>query len=1196
MFGPLKFFRSLSLVHWLVVALSLILTLSAWQISSGIADERAKLKFGHEVRQLNGLLRDRMRVYEFALISGTGAIKASGGEVNNAIWQRFSESLALEERLPGINGIGVIERVAPDQLETYLADKKQERPYFRIHPAHERQDFWPIVYIEPEESNRAAVGLDMAHERNRYQAATKAMETGETQITGPIVLAQDARKTPGFLFFRPFYETADTPPPDQREESFRGLVYAPFIMSKLMDGTRASANRMVHLRITDGASQLYSELDQPSDANYDSTPMFRTSYSLDMYGREWHFEVQTSELFETYHSSVQPLFILIGGIIINTLVLVMFAMTARAHRRARRQVREKTTELRESLDFINTLTDNLPLAVSVWDSDLTCRFMNAYGEQWFPISKQDSVGQPLEHFLGKKAVEERRDYYERVLNGEPVHAKTTFPDRNGDVRDIMISYHPVTLDGERCFMATTLDVTEVVGREKELRALNEELEKQKQKAESAANVKTAFLANMSHEIRTPMNAIIGVLVMLKDSGLGNRPRRLVNKAYAAAEALLLLLNDILDLSKIEADRVDLYLQPFEIEALIHRSVDVFAIVAEEKGLRLRVAIDPETPDRIVGDLLRITQVCTNLIGNAVKFTRRGHVEVRIGFRQEGEAKGMLSVEVEDTGIGIPDSEKERVFDNFRQATDANSRQFGGTGLGLSISRRLVELMGGRLSLESVVNEGSVFRFTVPVQVAADAKTMGTAQTDKDICVLHHGFGHNLALLEDYKGHWGLQLEHVTDLSQWREIMARVTEAGESADIFFVVDMERVHTDELQDMVDELLSNPANYPIWSMLVVVPAGYADDWIIEFQRHGGRVAYEPLTPSRFYEHLAQRHWHQADTTGVLRPRFPGIAVLIVDDVPLNCEIVETYLKSFGVESQAVMTGDEAISLLKQRAFDLVLMDLHLDGETGQEVALRIAETETVNKPIIAALSASIADKDRLTAKEAGMEDYLTKPVVPSDIQLLLETYFKREGSSEAGNAVSSVETTLPDCISPLAYERLFGDDPALFLRCVKSFIAGSADMVIEAHGCNTLQASWRLAHKVKGVAANIGDTQLEEQARLLETSTNDDAARGNLLALVRMVESHAKQLEAFVPEDSDQSETILAPAALRAALDRVSDRFNRNRIADDDDIEAIIGFLLAQGRTKLASQLRQFVEAYEFEKALSVVGTISVGDREG
>jgi len=1190
-----NYFRSLSPLHWVVVSLSLALTFSAWYISSRNADQKARAQFDQEVSQLNELLRDRFRLYELALTSGTGAIRASGGEVGLATWRAFSKSLAIDERLPGINGIGVIERVAPDDRGEYIAEKKQERLYFDIHPKHDRKDLWPIVYIEPEAANRKAVGLDMAHETNRYQAALKAMKSGQPQITGPIVLVQDEKKTPGFLFFHPFYETPDVPPPQERESRLLGLVYAPFIVNRLMEGTLAEASRLLHFRVKDGDTEIYSEMNEPKGENFDSSPMFQTSFVTEVYGRDWRFDVQTTRLFQSLYDSSQPLLILVGGLIINGFILGIFAALTNANRRSKRIIKERTKELQDSLNFVENLADNLPLAVSVWDSDLHCRFMNAYGERWFPVNKATAVGRPLSDFVGEDVVEQRRPYYERVTAGESVQFKTTVVDNDGKSCEVLVSYHPVVLRGEPCFMATTLDITEVVERENQLREVNAELEKQREKAESAAKVKTNFLANMSHEIRTPMNAIIGVLVMLQDAGLERHPRRLVNKAYSAAEALLHLLNDVLDLSKIEADRIILRPQPFSIDALVHRSVDVFAIAAEEKGLRLRVAIDPQTPDRLVGDLLRLSQICTNLIGNAIKFTREGQVEVRFGFEPNGPSQGTLVIEIQDSGIGISPEDQERIFDSFRQADEASGRNYGGTGLGLSISKRLAEIMGGSLTLDSHPNKGAKFSVRVPADIPGNASLMGALDISKPIHVLHHGLVHNLTMLNDYRDHWRLNLEPVEDLSQWSNVLARINQMNESADCFFVIDTEQADIEHLEQMLTDMTNKPGSVPIWAVMLIVPAGYSGKSVEEFQRLGGKLLHEPLTPSHLYEHFAQRHWTKADTTGALQPRFPDLCVLVVDDVPLNCEIVETYLKSFGVECHSVLNGSDALKILKQKAVDLVLMDLHLEGETGQDVARQIQTADTVNQPTIVALSASIAEKDRLSAKQAGMQDYLTKPVVPGDIQLLLETLFE-PGTSEHPEPPKQPEppdadSQLPAFISRQAYQRIFGDEPALFDRCARSFVASAGDMALEAHGCKDLKDVWKLAHKVKGAAANLGDLQLESLAAKVEQAEDFNSAQHELSELVSLVQSHAEALETAVPQKRRTEHLPAASEEVRKALEQVRAKLIRNRIADDALVDMIIEYLIKQERPKLAAQIRQHVEAYDFSEAVTLLDKIIV-----
>lgn len=284
--------QQMSKLYWLRVVLSLMLTLAAWQISAQIAGAASQDQFDHRVQQLNELIMDRMGKYEFALISGVGTIRTANNSIGLQQWQQFSEALALEERLPGISGIGVINRVKPQQVKAYLAKQRKQRPDFAIYPPHDRRDLWPITYLEPFDGNEMALGLDMAHEDNRYNAALRAMRSGDTQITGPIILVQDKQQNPSFLFFRPFYVIgAELSSEAERDASFLGLVYMPFIVSRLMDGTLANTNRRLQFSIHDKDTLMYSELDNAGDDNYDPTPMFTAFYELEIYGRQWQFNV-----------------------------------------------------------------------------------------------------------------------------------------------------------------------------------------------------------------------------------------------------------------------------------------------------------------------------------------------------------------------------------------------------------------------------------------------------------------------------------------------------------------------------------------------------------------------------------------------------------------------------------------------------------------------------------------------------------------------------------------------------------------------------------------------------------------------------------------------------------------------------------------------------------------------------------------
>jgi len=318
--------------HWAVVGASILLTFGAWSFATSQLEERASAQFDREADQVVELIVERMQKYEDGLWGGVGAIQAQGGEISHDAWLTFAHTLRLDEKYPGINGIGVIDHIGLDEAPAYLARHRLTRPDFEIHPAHQERELLPIVYIEPVEMNRAAVGLDIAHERTRYAGAQRARDTGLAQVTGPIVLVQDAQRTPGFLFYVPFYRGAhDTV--EARRRNFLGMVYAPFVMRRLMEGTLSRENRHVGVRIQDGTEVLYNE-HLESEHDYDADPLYTTTVDAELYGRTWTFELRSNQSFRTATVNHQPLTILVGGLVIDLMLLALFVGISRANRRA----------------------------------------------------------------------------------------------------------------------------------------------------------------------------------------------------------------------------------------------------------------------------------------------------------------------------------------------------------------------------------------------------------------------------------------------------------------------------------------------------------------------------------------------------------------------------------------------------------------------------------------------------------------------------------------------------------------------------------------------------------------------------------------------------------------------------------------------------------------------------------------------
>ncbi len=350
--------------HWLVVVSSLLLTFGAWYVSSKQAEDKTAEQFKFQSNQIIQLVKERMEKYEEALWAGVAVLHTEPEDMGRDQWGKFANSLSIDTRYPGINGIGVIHYVEPAALAEYLAWQREILPNYKVHPSHDKNELWPITYIEPIEMNLKALGLDMAHEVSRHAAAIKARDTGVAQITGPINLVQDAKKTPGFLLYAPWYTTPEAAKrKTERVTQFIGLVYAPFIMKNLMSGTLTNENRLVNFSIHDENIELYNEFTSASE-DYDPSPLHASSEIITLYGRHWKFSIHSSMLFREQHIYFQPLIILLGGLTIDAMLLALFLILASANKRAVNFAQKTNENLLENQSQLNDSNERLNSAMN----------------------------------------------------------------------------------------------------------------------------------------------------------------------------------------------------------------------------------------------------------------------------------------------------------------------------------------------------------------------------------------------------------------------------------------------------------------------------------------------------------------------------------------------------------------------------------------------------------------------------------------------------------------------------------------------------------------------------------------------------------------------------------------------------------------------------------------------------------------
>jgi signal transduction histidine kinase len=361
----------LHLIHWLILGLSLVLTFSAWYFSKGQVHDKNSEKFHRQADQVVELVQERMKAYENALWAGVAFTAANNGKVSYEQWLTYSSTLDLETVYPGINGIGVIYNVQPNELDAFLVNERISRPDFKLHPEHDETEYWPITYVEPLMPNKNAVGLDMAFEHNRYTSVLKARDTGLAQLTGPITLVQDAKKTPGFLLYAPFYKGISTPQTKEtRKEKIVGVTYAPFIMNKLMKGTLDRSKRHLSIRISDDDALLFDDQENENQTMSDSFPLFSIAKEIDIYGRHWKFEIKSDLQFRNEATNNQPYFILVGGLFIDVLLLGLFVTLTRANRFALSYADKMNHDLRTKTKHLGKLNHELEQFTYVASHDL----------------------------------------------------------------------------------------------------------------------------------------------------------------------------------------------------------------------------------------------------------------------------------------------------------------------------------------------------------------------------------------------------------------------------------------------------------------------------------------------------------------------------------------------------------------------------------------------------------------------------------------------------------------------------------------------------------------------------------------------------------------------------------------------------------------------------------------------------------
>ncbi len=986
--------------------------------------KRAQLIFERQTDHLAQALKEVLNTYLDDLYAIEGLFMASR-QVERGEFRAFVQEMF--PRHPGIKALEWIPRVPEAEGERYQAMAREDGyvdfRIFELNPRGEpveaapRAEYFPVYYLEPHLGNEAALGFDLASNPVRHEALNRSRDLGAPVASARIKLVQDKSEQYGVLIVLPIYARGvplDTV--EARRAQLSGFALGVFRVTDLVNTALQSfdvggisyglyddmAPPAERLLFTSNHQDTSPSEGLPQTSRNASRPALRSESVLEFAQRRWVMEFSPTagfldelELWEAHR-------ILSGGLLFSSLLGAFLLVWAGRTAMIERMVAERTTELsaanarlaseidgrrkidrarKESEARHRAIVDTAVDGIITIDALGTVRSFNPAAEEIFGYSADEVIGCNVK-MLQPEPYHSRHDEYLRnyLRTGERkiigIGREVVGLRKDGTEFPLDLAVSEVLLDDKRLFTGIIRDITERKQTEADLQAAKEQ-------AEVANRAKSEFLASMSHEIRTPMNAIIGMAELLGETRLEPEQHEYVRIFKSAGENLLTLINDILDISKLEAGHFELEKIDFNLREVLEKTCEILALRAHKKGLELACHLVSDVPVKLVGDALRLRQVLVNLVGNAIKFTEQGEIVVEI---RPGSQPQELLFSVSDTGIGIPADKQMTIFERFTQVDASTTRQYGGTGLGLNISQRIVEAMGGKIWVESKSGRGSTFYFTASFEVRPGPEEpvapppvsmQGLRMLVVDDCAT------NRLVLREVLSEWGAEVQEAHDGKQG---LAELQRARNSAAPFDLVLLDcRMPGMDGFDVAQQIQQDSA-FGGMTVMMLTSDNRAGD--IARARQLGMAGYmvKPIKRDDLRKAIAAALAETHATTSEAVPE-PApetgkrpLHILLVDDSEDNRLLVSAYLKKTPHTLELAENGEVAVTKFKAGDFDLVLMDMQMPVKDGYAATREIRQWEATGDlpptPVVALTAYALKD-DAQKSLDAGCTGHLTKPI---------------------------------------------------------------------------------------------------------------------------------------------------------------------------------------------------------------------------